>query len=300
MPYKSKRLLEQEAKIRSKTFFDPTYDIVFKEIFSKEETLIHFLNAILHLEGDEYIESVEERKPTVDLDSGAGEEQVRFDIYAKTRCGKFIDLEMQRAGHEDFLERVELYGSLLAINSKIDLNNSLSKKAQKNRPYAMPTVYSIWLCNFDVDICNSYHEEVALYRASDVGSEGALPVYGKKKYILIDLTKFKERVKDNLEAKWLELFTTMADATEAPQDVDDVLADVYERMLVANSSNTFISEVAQGMVTEAEISTRIGTAYDKGALDAKKKIAKKMLAKGRPISEISEFTGLAEVDIQTL
>ena len=38
-----------EAKLRKRTFFDPTYDIVFKKLFEKTETLVHFLNAILHL-----------------------------------------------------------------------------------------------------------------------------------------------------------------------------------------------------------------------------------------------------------
>ena len=304
MPYKSKRLLEQEAKIRSKTFFDPTYDIVFKEIFSKKETLIHFLNAILHLEDEAQIVSVEERKPTVTLDTGVGEEQVRFDVHAKTKCGKFIDLEMQRASHEDFLDRVELYGSLLSINSKIDMNRVLLRESQKSNSYTMPTVYSIWLCNFSVEFCNSYHEEIGLYRASDVGNRGALPIYGKKKYILIDLTKFKADGKCSPEMEWLKLFTTMADAKETPQDVDEVLKDVYERMLVAKSSNLFISEVAQGMVTEAEIMTRIGTAhrtgFNEGALDAKKKMAKQMLLEGLDQNRIARISGLSEAEIRAL
>ena len=155
-----------------------------------------------------------------------------------------------------------------------------------------------------MEFCNSYHEEIGLYRASDVGNRGALPIYGKKKYILIDLTKFKADGKCSPEMEWLKLFTTMADAKETPQGVDEVLKDVYERMLVAKSSNLFIAEVAQGMVTEAEIMTRIGTAhrtgFNEGALDAKKKMAKGLLMKGVDISLIAESSGLTEDDIRAL
>ncbi len=74
-------------------FFDPTYDVVFKKLFSRDETLIHFLNTVLRLRGRNRIKSIVRRKPAIVLTSKIGREEVRFDIHAKLGSGKFIDLE---------------------------------------------------------------------------------------------------------------------------------------------------------------------------------------------------------------
>ncbi|MBR5412503.1 MAG: PD-(D/E)XK nuclease family transposase [Fibrobacter sp.] len=78
--------------------FDPTYDPVFKRIFKKKKNLIHFLNAILRLKGKREIVSVTHLRPTLHLRTPKkGKKITRFDIHARTRDGRFIDIEMQRA-----------------------------------------------------------------------------------------------------------------------------------------------------------------------------------------------------------
>ena len=54
----------------------------------------------------------------------------------------------------------------------------------------MPTAYSIWICNFPVPFCRDFHEQQALFRNSDVINPLPLTIYPKKKYIIIDLTKY--------------------------------------------------------------------------------------------------------------
>ena len=66
------------------------------------------------------------------------------------------------------------------------------------------------------------------------------------------------------ETEWLEIFTKMASAKDAPKTKDPVIADVYSRLAVNALEKNFITEIATGMVTEAEISTRIGTARREG------------------------------------
>ena len=58
---------EKIAELKKHTFFDPTYDPVFKRIFKKKKNLIHFLNAILRLKGKRKIVSVTHLRPTVHL-----------------------------------------------------------------------------------------------------------------------------------------------------------------------------------------------------------------------------------------
>ncbi|WP_143160442.1 PD-(D/E)XK nuclease family transposase, partial [Fibrobacter sp. UWEL] len=230
------KIKQQIEIIRKKTFLDATLDRVFKMLFSVDSALIHFLNAILHLPDATKIVSISRpKKVTVKLDSGEGSEIVRFDIHAKLKNKQFIDLEMQRAGHTDFLDRIELYSSLLEINSKISFDKGRPKREKNVHPYLMPETYSIWLCNFKVPFSKSYREELGLFRLSDIGNPKALPIYTKKRYIIIDLTKYKA-ARNTPEAEWLKLIATSASATSAPKTTDKAIADAYSRLQVKNAS----------------------------------------------------------------
>ena len=258
-------ILRQEAILRKQTFFDPTYDPVFKKIFEKRATLIHFLNAILHFEKDHEITHIEPIKRSVKLSTPSeDDETIRFDIHARTADGRFVNIEMQRAELDDFLDRVELYSSLLAINAKIIMDREVGKETRDARPYRMPTVYSVWLCNFDVPFCKSYREELGIFRFSDVGDKKALPVYKKKRYIVVDITKFTPGKGNAKERQWLELFKLMPTAKGIPANVDSVVKDVYERLLVSKSPKRFIAKVAKDMIDKRELSALMGTAHRKG------------------------------------
>ena len=265
-------ILRQEAILRKQTFFDPTYDPVFKKIFEKRATLIHFLNAILHFDKAHEITHIEPIKRSVKLSTPSdNEEAIRFDIHARTADGRFVNIEMQRADHDDFLDRIELYSSLLAINAKIVMDHEVGKETRDARPYRMPTVYSVWLCNFDVPSCKSYREELGIFRFSDLGNEKALPIYRKKRYIIVDLTKFTPGKGNAKERQWLELFKLMPTAKGIPANVDSVIKDVYERLLVSKSPKRFIAKVAKDMIDKRELSALMGTAHRKGAEEERSK-----------------------------
>lgn len=182
---------KKEAELRKRKFFDPTLNPVFKKIFKNMKTLVHFLNAILHLDGKRRFVYATPVRPTINLSSSDKKQKiVRFDVHARTKDGHFIDVEMQRASHEDFLDRIDLYSSLLTVNSKILMDHEQTEKQRANHPYRMPSVYSIWICNFGVEFCKTYREELALYRCSDLETRNPLPIYPKKRYIIIDLITF--------------------------------------------------------------------------------------------------------------
>lgn len=100
--------------------------------------------------------------------------------------------------------------------------------------------------------CNNYREDFALYRASDVGKSGALPVYPKKRYIIIDLTKYVPKNDDSPENEWIKLFKTMRFAKRAPKCKDEIIAEVYECMRISNSTDLFITKVAKSMIDRDE------------------------------------------------
>jgi hypothetical protein len=101
---------------------------------------------------------------------------------------------------------------MLSVNSKITFDKESFRRQLKDHPYRMPSVYSIWICNFPVPFCDRCHEEFALYRVSDVGKSAPLPIYKKKRYIVIGLTKYIPKNSRSPENEWLKLFKTMPQA----------------------------------------------------------------------------------------
>ena len=323
----NKKTIRQQAIERAKEllkqqeFFDPTYDATFKKIFKKKENLIHFLNAILHLEGANAIVSVKRLNPAVQLakpKSAPSETKAKgvtetpfkaaFDIHAKAADGRFIDVEMQRAVHDNFLERVELYSALLTINSKISLNKSTLPKELKKHPYQMPTVYSIWICNFPVPFCNSYREDISLFRHSDMGKRGALPVYKRKRYIVIDLTKPIPQKDDSLEMEWIRLFKEMPAAKQIPE-VDPILQGIYRLLRISKTSNKFLTEVATSMIDKDEHNACLYTAIRiskeegiaegmaKGEAKGRAETKRKFAARDKKIAKFLRSIGVSQKNI---
>ncbi len=59
------------------------------------KTLVHFLNAILHLDGKRRFVYATPVRPTINLSSSDKKQKiVRFDVHARTKDGHFIDVEM--------------------------------------------------------------------------------------------------------------------------------------------------------------------------------------------------------------
>ena len=273
--------IKQETELRKQMFYDPTLDPVFKKIFDNKSTLINFLNAFLRLENDRRITEVEQIRRTVKLKKAGGGDSIgRFDIHARTADGRFVNIEMQRIDHDDFLDRIELYSSLLTINAKITMDSEVSKDQFKEHPYLMPTVYSIWLCNFEVPFCNGYREDLGLFRYSDLGDKRALPIYAKKRYIVIDITRFVPAKGNELEQQWLEIFKNAPNARRIPANVADEIRDVYERLLVKNSTRDFLKKVVGSMTDKREYWAGLATARRRAEAEGFAKGEAKGLAKG--------------------
>ena len=91
---RQRAIQKTEANLRRQTFFDPTYDPVFKKIFEKMETLVHFLNAILRLEGKRRIVYANPLRPTINLSRSDKKQKItRFDVHARTVDWHFMDIE---------------------------------------------------------------------------------------------------------------------------------------------------------------------------------------------------------------
>ena len=199
-------------KFEGQMYLDPTYDPAFKALLDSEDSLVNFLNGIMHLEGDDAIQSLTykiEQEEKFRLPEPYG---VKFDIGAHTKAGKRIDVEMQQVKLKEYIPRMMIYNAFLLLRAKNDYNkeigfNDLPDTEKEKHRYKLPEIYSIWIMDSPVDFMGKgvYRDEVALYNKSSVGKAGCVPITTKNKYIVIDLTKFDKKYEqlESDEDRWL-------------------------------------------------------------------------------------------------
>ena len=161
------------------------------------------------------------------------------------------------------------------------MDSEASKTQLEDHPYLMPVVYSIWLCNFKVPFCKGYREDLGLFRYSDLGNKQALPIYVKKRYIIIDITRFKPTEGNELEQQWLEVFKNAPKAKHIPANVADEIRDVYERLLVKNSTRDFLKKAVNSMTDKREYSAGLATARRRAEAEGFAKGEAKGMKKGK-------------------
>ena len=171
----------------------------------------------------------------------------------------------------------------------------------------------IALRHYEIDwICDFHLEKQSGYRGTwAIRNEQGLTLSEKVKYILYDLTQFsKKRDEINTaEDRWLYLLKNAGSSDDLPDFDDSVIAKAIKRLLVGTASEKLLKEQAKNMVmTEEELdylaSLKVRARAEgkaeglaEGANSKARETAAKMLAKGKPIDEIAEFTGLAESEI---
>lgn len=250
---------------KGRPYLDPTYDPAFKEFFDDETTLKEFLNHLLHLEGKEKIEQL-----TFSFDNHLRLrtpylKEIVFDIYATTASGRFINIEMQRANHSFFLDRVILYNAFLTINAKQSLERSLDFQAlrdfeKQHKLYELPETISIWVCNFDLKETNGkYIDTWNLYSDAAIRESNAIPITQKNKYIIVNLTRFTKSLKEikNPEDAWLYLLKNAGKFDRIQEFENFALDSALERIRVDFAGEELLNAQESSMLTQGEINCRL-------------------------------------------
>lgn len=148
---------------------------------------MNFLNAILHFEGDNAIQSLTYTVQQDELFRLPEPYRVKVDIGARTKAGKRIDVEMQKLKLNYYVDWMIIYNAFLLLRAKNDYNKEIGFRnlpnAQKKKyRYKLPEIYSIWIMDHPVYFMeNVYRDEVALYNQSSVSKNGCVPISTKKK-----------------------------------------------------------------------------------------------------------------------
>lgn len=253
-------------KLKSRTFLDPTNDVGFKEIFRFKSLLKNFLNSLRHRTGCNLIVNLEMTYPEV-ADNLITLGLVRFDVRARTENRAEFNIEMQRATHRFLEDRMLLYNAALMIHGKRELDlaeklKSMGKKRKLDR-YEIPSVVSIWICNFKLTKFKDYADCIGLYSENEFRralNEKRLPLSanGKEKCITIELPKFNKSLAQlkTDEDRWLYALKNMSSETQVPQLGNRYVEAAYEKLRVGKNPK-LLKRMAENMVTEAEIETRM-------------------------------------------
>ena len=159
-------------EIRKHTYLDPLFDAAFKAFLSDEEALINFLNGVFHLKKENKIESVVIKNSEINVIFPVVK-SFRLDIRATTSNGLHINIEMQKAKPDYFVDRVLLQHSAFMLQSKYEwdqlnfgnLPSDLTKEQRATREihrYEVPPTYAIWICDFPISEQKSFRGDWAV------------------------------------------------------------------------------------------------------------------------------------------
>ena len=295
-------------------------DIVFKRVFglaSHKRVLTCLLNAILN--GHPHIESIELDKTEFVSDRENGK-TVRLDIVATTDSNVRINIEMQCKNTQDnIIDRADFYDAKMQKES-IDKGQSYD---------SIPNRILIWITDFDATprkYC--VNEVVQMYKANDL--EPIEVASEKMRKFIVELTKWemipKSYVSDMFSI-WMQFikdpesippeFLNIPEIKEAMEELQYVSQDKamraeYEaRMREINDFNSAITNaenkgekigLEKGKAEGEKIGLEKGKAEGLAEGENKKaiEVARKMLAKGMDINDISELSGLSAEEIEKL
>jgi len=192
-------------------YLNPKADVLFKLVFGEhEDLLMSLLNALLPLDADGQIESLEYLTPQMVPENPAKKNSI-VDVRCKDRQGRIFIVEMQMHWNEEFRQRVILNASKAVV-----------RQLDQGEDYTLiQPVYSLNLVNdkcFDLGDDEFYHDYAIVNLAhSDRIIKGL-------RFVFVELPKFKPQsiLEKKMAVLWLRFLT------EVSEKSDEVPAELLE------------------------------------------------------------------------
>ena len=287
-------------------------DLVFKMIFgnpNNHEVLIGFLQSVLDIPKEEY-DTIELVDPNFRIDELGGKLGI-LDVKLHTKSGSIINIEIQVKKASDLKQRILFYVSRM-ITEQLPEGERYDK---------IKRVISIMICTDHNLIEDSvkYHNRYLL-RDNESGSLFT-------DLLEINILEFKKvPLKDeSILASWLKFLNTTnkeeldmistknSALKKAVCEYKKITSDERKRMLIQAREDAWRDEEARKKaayedgIKEGEkkgkqegLKEGVEKGLKEGEKNSKIQIAKKMMSKNINISEIIEFTGLSENDLENL
>lgn len=293
-------------------YLDPKADLTFKKIFGEhKDLLMSLLNALLPLEKDRQVESLEYLPAELVSDLPLGKNSI-VDVRCKDKKGRQFIVEMQMIWTPAFQQRVLFNASKAFV-----------RQLKRNRKYELlQPVYSLNLVN--ESFMNDYPDEF-IHNYNIVHELHSDKIIDGLHLTFVELPKFKPHsiAERKMAVLWLRFLTEInEDTTIVPEELLDnpetskalkeveesayteQEIDAYEdfwdklgaeRLLLVDSNNISLEK---GLALGREEGRAEGLAQ--GRADSLAEVARAMLAKGMDAATIFELTGLKDTDIASL
>ncbi len=280
-------------------FLDPKLDLTFKKIFGTEKNkniLIHFLNDILGFTEISTIEEVEFLSTILDPEI-ASDKQSIVDVLCRDSAGNRFVIEMQLARDKGFEKRAQLYAA-----------KAYSRQLDKSGKYIdLQKVFFIAISN-----CTLFPKEVdyiSTHNIRDIKTNGH---YLKDlQFIFIELPKFpktKEEQLENIVERWCFFFKYAEDTTDEDlrkiAEKAPIIKQAYDELdrFSWNEKDLVAYEerIMDLRKAEAILAYKLDLAKEKGKIEGKIEVAKRMLADNIDVNTIVKFTGLSLDEVEEL
>ena len=273
----------------------PTNDYAFKKIFGNvgsESIALDFINAATELNFNKIELNV---NPNLESDVIEGKSGVT-DIKAKVESlndTSDIDLEMQVAKEKDIADRILFYWAKMYTDS-IDAGESY-KKSRK--------AICVLIADFELDDLMILDEYVTRWHVREDTCKDV--VLTEKLYlVIIELKKLKEKKALTSAEKtllnWCKFLNSPEKLEETIMTENENIKKAKEKLdEINNNDQEYWAAVARQkeLIRQANIRR---DAIEEGIEKGKIEIAKNMLKKNMPLSDIVELTGLTKEEIQKL
>ena len=277
-------------------YLNPKADLTFKKVFGEHPDLVaSFLNALLPFDSpEERIEHVEylpsELVPQTPLRKNS-----IVDVRCKDKRGRQFIVEMQMVWSSEFKQRV-LFNASKAYVRQIAGGEDYE---------LLQPVYSLNLVNdiFEPELEGYYHNyRIVHVEHSDRIIEGL-------HFVFVELPKFTPKTykEKKMHVLWLRYLT----------EIDEKTREVPQEFLDNPDIKKAVAQLEESAFTDAQLrgyekfwdtvsveKTLINSAERKGRAEGRaegiKQTARRMKAKGYPLADISDVTGLTIAEINLL
>ena len=254
-------------------------DGCFKKIFANEKNITlttDLVNAALNLEGADRIENPQIVNPFIPGDIGYRNSEpdlLLINDRGEGRPRDRISIEIQHEGGSLFKNRVVLY-----------VARHTSNMVKSNEP---PILENLNLVSFQFFDTFPWNETQKYHHTVQLRNQDMQLYFDKQAIIIIEVQKFHDHsdtfANDHSRlAQWLRAIDTLNRGADFSIFADDPIFWVLQNEAkLCNFSSRYLMTEAMKMTDMTLV-----------AWNAKEEIAKKMLAKNKPVEEIADFTGI--------
>lgn len=263
-------------------------DIVFKRIFAhkgNEEFLTEFLSSLLNIKikNIEIMHDIHLEKDIEDDKLGI------IDVRAVINDNSIINIEIQLRNEFNIIERSTFYGSKL-----------ISDQLRKNDLYKdIKPVIVICILDYNFFPFEEYINDTVMV----LNKHRKFNVNENMKYYYIELPKFRKSNynRESIINQWLTFIDSEnSKELEEIMKKNNTIKKANDELEYLEGDEAFKRKVELREKYERDLASALYNREEKGKLESKKEIAKKMIQKGMSLKEIEELTGLTEEELKNI